>query len=342
MNYKVTMIIPVYNAQDTLEATINSVVNQTIGFENIELILADDKSSDNSRDIINNYANKYDNIKPIFLKENSGTPAKPRNLGIDSATSPYLIFLDSDDEIIPDYCETLYNSIEKEKADVVYCGNSIKFLDGIYASFKEDPKLEDPSSLRLTMWGVCFSKKFIKEHDIKCPSTLAQDVVFSIKAFTQANKIIQLPNYRGYVYTAENESSVTHNASKNSFKKYLKGFSLMKDYLDENKLNKERIWVIHLPLLLYMFFKIDENKKEKIDILKKYREFELSLNYPNIKLNSKPLDILNKAIMDEQYDKAIFLSSIASKMYSWRKLKNFIYKKDLDLKKVEIDELLNS
>ena len=342
MDYKISVIIPVYNAQDRLDATINSVVNQTIGFENIELILVDDKSKDKSRDIITTYSDKYDNIKPIFLKENSGTPAKPRNVGIDNATAQYLIFIDSDDEIIPDYCETLYNAIEKENADVAHCGYSIKFLDGIYTSFKEDHEIEDPTLLRLTMWGAIFSTELIRKYDIKCPQTLAQDVVFSIKAFTQANKITQLPNYRGYIYTAENYSSVTHKTSKNSFIKYLKGFALVNEYLDENNFNKEETWLALIPFMLYMFFKLDESKEEKIDLLKKYRELGLSINYPNIKLDLKPLDMVNKAIMKEQYNKAIFLSSIAGKMYNWRNLKNFIYKQNLNLKKVEIGELANS
>ena len=88
MNYKISIIIPIYNAQDTLKIAINSVINQTIGFENIELILVDDKSTDKSKDIINNYSNKYDNVKSIFLKENNGSPSKPRNIGIDNVTSP--------------------------------------------------------------------------------------------------------------------------------------------------------------------------------------------------------------------------------------------------------------
>ena len=213
MNYKVSVIIPMYNVQDSLKTNIKSVVNQTIGFENIELILVNNKSSDNFRNIINSYSDKYDNIKPIFLKENSGIPAKPRNIGIDNVTAPYLIFIDSDDEIIPDYYETLYNAIEKEKADIAHCGHFTK-LDGIYTCFKQEPKVDDSVLLRLTMWGVIFSTELIKKHDIKCPLTLAQDVVFAIKAFTQANKIVQLPNYRGYIYTAENYSSVTHKVSK--------------------------------------------------------------------------------------------------------------------------------
>ena len=67
--YKVSVIIPVYNAENSLKHCINSVINQTIGFENIELILVDDNSSDGSKSIIMDYANEYDNIKPVFSGE---------------------------------------------------------------------------------------------------------------------------------------------------------------------------------------------------------------------------------------------------------------------------------
>ena len=191
--------------------------------------------------------------------------------------------------------------------------------------------------------GGCFRREFIKKHDIKCPPTLYEDGVFAIKAFTQADKIIELPNYCGYIYTVEKkeDASITHNISKETFNKFLKGFCIVNEYLNENKFNNEELWEDLLLLPLYMFLKIDGNKEEKIAILKKYREFELSLNYPNIKLMLKPMDMLNKSIMNEQYNKAIFLSSIASKIYNWRKLKNFIFKHTKGLKKIEMDDLFH-
>ena len=64
--YKVSLIIPVYNAELSLKNTIKSVMNQTLGFENIELILVDDNSNDDSKQIISELARKYSNIKPIF------------------------------------------------------------------------------------------------------------------------------------------------------------------------------------------------------------------------------------------------------------------------------------
>jgi len=80
MKYKVSVIIPVYNAEKYLKTAIDSVINQTIGFENIELIIVNDNSNDNSEQIIKEYSNKYDNIIDIHLDKNSGLPGKPRNI----------------------------------------------------------------------------------------------------------------------------------------------------------------------------------------------------------------------------------------------------------------------
>ena len=81
--YKISIITPIFNAEKFLRNTIESIIKQSIGFENIELILIDDKSTDKSGEIIKDYANKYDNIKPIFLEKNSGAASFPRNKGIE-------------------------------------------------------------------------------------------------------------------------------------------------------------------------------------------------------------------------------------------------------------------
>ncbi len=78
------------------------------------MILVDDKSTDNSRNIIEEYSNIYYNIKPIFLEENSGCPGIPCNVGIKNASSDYIMFIDSDDEYLPEICDKLYNTIISE------------------------------------------------------------------------------------------------------------------------------------------------------------------------------------------------------------------------------------
>ncbi|MFT8322876.1 MAG: glycosyltransferase family 2 protein [Bacillus sp. (in: firmicutes)] len=118
-NRAVTVVTPVYNAEKYLTKTIDSVVNQTLNFSEIEYILVDDGSTDMSRPMLLEYAKKYANIVVVFLEKNTGTPAQPRNLGIELATSPYITFLDADDWLEQDGLEALYQILEESKDDYV-------------------------------------------------------------------------------------------------------------------------------------------------------------------------------------------------------------------------------
>ena len=82
MKYKISVIMPIYNAEKHLNNTIQSIIDQTIGFENIELILVDDASKDNSKMIIESYAEKYENIIPYYSEKNHGYPGFGRNIGL--------------------------------------------------------------------------------------------------------------------------------------------------------------------------------------------------------------------------------------------------------------------
>lgn len=187
--YKLSIVIPVFNAEDFLRNTIEGIIKQSFGFKNIELILVDDKSSDGSRLIIEEYADKYDNIKPVFMDKNSGMASCPRNIGINGVTSDYLMFLDSDDGIFEDYCEILYNKITSEDVDIVHCNHSSKLNNNVYIpNFIENVNTEskevtgqDKLFLRHTAWGNIYRTSLIKENNINFPATMYEDGYFSIK-----------------------------------------------------------------------------------------------------------------------------------------------------------------
>ena len=122
-SYKLSIIIPTFNAEEYLLSAVESVKNQTIGFENIELILVDDNSTDNTKNILNDLSQKYENVKSIFLEENSGSPSKPRNIGIENVSSEYVMFMDNDDSYQNDFCEKMYSTIESYDVDIVTCRN---------------------------------------------------------------------------------------------------------------------------------------------------------------------------------------------------------------------------
>ena len=124
--FKISIIIPVYNGEKYLPITLDSVINQTIGIENLEIIIANDCSTDNTKQIIEEYKERINNqtnketIKSIHLVENMGGAFGPRNIALDHINGEYLMFIDSDDTYPQDACETLYNKINEYDCDIAF------------------------------------------------------------------------------------------------------------------------------------------------------------------------------------------------------------------------------
>jgi glycosyltransferase involved in cell wall biosynthesis len=118
--FKVSVIIPIYNVEKYLEETLQSVINQTIGFkDNIEMILVNDGSPDNSEEICLKYKEKYPN-NIIYIKQKNSGVSSSRNKGLEVATSPYILFLDSDDYISKNFIQLSSKFLDKEtKVDFV-------------------------------------------------------------------------------------------------------------------------------------------------------------------------------------------------------------------------------
>ena len=114
MKEKISVIVPVYNAEEYVENTVQSIINQT--YKNIQIILVDDGSIDQSLKIIQQLAKKEKRIKVIH-QENKGVSAA-RNKGISFATGDYLTFVDADDLLEPKACEILYDNIKKYNSDI--------------------------------------------------------------------------------------------------------------------------------------------------------------------------------------------------------------------------------
>lgn len=115
MDYKVSVIVPVYNAEKYLDKCITSLLDQTLNV--VQIILIDDGSNDSSGSIIDNFAKKYNNIES-YHKENGGS-SSARNLGITKAKGKYFSFLDSDDWLEKDALEILYAIAEEYKVDII-------------------------------------------------------------------------------------------------------------------------------------------------------------------------------------------------------------------------------
>ncbi|MDW8799077.1 DUF5776 domain-containing protein [Staphylococcus pseudoxylosus] len=146
MEKLLSIIVPVYNKAYFLETCIESINKLNINKDKIEAIFVDDCSSDNSLEIVESFATKYDFIKVIQLAENTGSPSEPRNVGMKNATGEYITFLDADDWLDPEGLPTLLNQAKDHHSDVAF-GQSVKHTEkaikkiGRFSSYKNDNHL---------------------------------------------------------------------------------------------------------------------------------------------------------------------------------------------------------
>ncbi|ADC46920.1 glycosyl transferase GT2 family [Methanobrevibacter ruminantium M1] len=221
-NYKISVVIPIYNNETFIHRTLMSIENQSFGLENIEVIMVNDNSKDNTELVINEYSSKYENFKAIHIKEGTGSPGTPRNIGLYESTSDYVIFLDHDDYFEIDALEKLYNAINEEDCDFVY---------GTYASVDEDlpTKIIYPNELHgyfkniygnprsiafppPSIWTKLFKRSFLIENRIIFPTILGEDAIFISKALFSADGIDYLWDDL-ICYHTLNKKSFTKNVS---------------------------------------------------------------------------------------------------------------------------------
>ena len=238
---KVSIIIPVYNVEDYIELTLQSLLEQTL--KEIEIILIDDGSTDNSLQIIQSYAEKYENIK-VILQENSG-PSRARNRGIEEAVGEYIAFVDSDDLLPENSLEVRYNAAVEQNADIVI-GGTYKFNSKrkwpMTKHFlgNEEKNVVTNSDILWTV-GPCnkiYKRDIIKT--LKFPQNIkyAEDQVFVIQAYLKAKKIYSI-NETVYYYrmreTIGNESLTQqiYNDSANVMRQILDVWSMTCKNIDD-------------------------------------------------------------------------------------------------------------
>ena len=217
MSFKVTVIIPSYNSVEFLDSTIASIKAQTIGFENIELIIIDDYSTDSTPELIEKYCSEYDNIKTYESGKKTGTPGRARNIGIANSEADYIMFIDHDDNYLPDTVEKLYNAITSNKSDVAI-GKFQTFGENYFVTedwITKDTVLNsiDENLLFFSIngiWRMIFPKEFLISNNISFPEgVFAEDLTFMVDSFVNATKIVFINDvvYNFRLRTGDNSST---------------------------------------------------------------------------------------------------------------------------------------
>ena len=280
--YKLSIIVPIYNAENELKNTLDSIINQTMDLNDIEVIMVNDCSTDNSKQIIEEYCQKYDNFKSIHLDENTGSPSIPRNVGIKNASSEYILFLDADDTLVETACDFLYDTITGEDVDLVsgylyeldengqeyiftYWWTKIIDDDKFpYRKMKEILESEELYKFQFDdihqsprwildygFYNKIYKKSLILENDIYFPNIDgAEDAVFLFNYLLHSKGII-FANRPVTLYNLHREGSLSKSKSLKTLSIRMKAYWSMYDLALENDFKEEFVKVLLSAKLQY-------------------------------------------------------------------------------------------
>ena len=246
----ISVIIPVYNAENTIENSVKSVLLST--YRDIEIILVDDGSTDQSPDICERLAKKHENII-VYHNENGGA-AKARNFGIEHANGQFISFIDSDDFITNSYYEILINLLNETDSDIAVCGHK-----KVYGNHKDileheiinsnNNTLDMPSSAISyskieALNGLLYQRNFIsapwgmlskKElfSNVRFPAgKRAEDMATIYKLFAAASKVVRT-DAKLYLYF-QNKSGTIYTTQSSLNPDYYDNCTEMLQFIEKN------------------------------------------------------------------------------------------------------------
>ena len=263
MQYEISVIVPVYNAEKYVERCLTSIFSQT--FKNFECIIVDDCSSDNSIKICEKITECEPRAKIYHRMANQGVgPA--RNYGLELCCGKYICFVDSDDWIEKDYLQSLYEAVEQNAAEVVQMGyKSYGKNAKKYVFTKETYKISNNLRDRLfklwiltAPWGKIYKKEYLLKYDIMFPAVpMGEDVLFIFLIMITATKYYVIPDTM-YIYRTDNEYSITNGKFPSAVEQYFESLLLTMDSFDRYvKRHPDVIDVKYIDLLhryLYRYF----------------------------------------------------------------------------------------
>lgn len=271
---KISVIMPIYNSESTVRESIVSVINQT--FNDYELILVNDGSTDSTEKICKEFQKKYNFIK--YYKLNNGGVSRARNFGLSIAEAKYVCFIDSDDLYENNYLEVLYNNIDNGN-DMVVCGYKLfgeknkDFPCTIRNNIELKSKIEmlQGNIMFNQLWNKIYKLSIIKNNNLTFNENinLGEDAIFNIKYLLYCDDIYiisdSLYKYRitnsglGFKYR-KNGGEIKLNIFREMYKLYqVKGYNIK--YIEKNIVKQYISWIANIV-----------NKKNKDNIQEKFND----------------------------------------------------------------------
>lgn len=325
--YKLSVIVPTFNLEKEIDETFNSIKNQTIGFENIEVVFVDDNSTDNTLSKLNKYSREFNNVKVLKTDKNSSYAGKPRNIGIQNATADYVLFLDGDDQLLLNACEILYDKIQLNNADIVIGGHINVYSNGICQHYP--PLLQDNESyfkntlnpqllnINPAISAKLFNKFLLINNNITFPEGIpGEDLVFLLESIIHSRNVLTLNNFYVY-YRNLNNDSVTLNLTNGYFYGLIKAYVIVCDLFEKYNIEKSiQEIVLHNHLSFFT------ERILKVYFSDEYTDTDLE------KICSSDLfnELSDKNIFKENYNFKLYFNRMKNGEYNNRDLLNNIYK----------------
>lgn len=327
---KISVIVPVYNVEKYLEECVNSILNQS--YKNIEIVLVDDGSKDNSGKICDEFVKKYDNVKCIH-KENGGL-SDARNVGLANATGEYIMFADSDDLLAEDACGPLVEEMEKRNADYVVANYRNCNEDGTlwakpvfnpdkYKNFKVEIKDYTDSFYIMNsgVWNKMFRKSFLDENEMQFVIGVpAEDAIFTMNCFIRSTNVYYVPHVVYYYRQRNSASSISTSCNIKYFNGISKAYKMIYDLFKENN-ELEFYRFFYAKSMTYIFYKFIDSvlltDEERIEILTTMRWFyKLSVEL-EVPACQESLGLIIKKIVDGDYREAINICKVIAEVRAY-------------------------
>lgn len=304
---KVSIIVPVYNVENYLDKCLNSLVNQT--FKDIEILVINDGSTDNSQSIIDKYQSLYPDLLNSFKKENGGQ-GSARNLGLEYATGDYISFVDSDDWLDLDFIEKLYTSAIQNNSDIVIC-DMFDYCDDGTKKFYNCTKYNSVYEVTPSASNKIFKRSFIGNLRF-IPDKWYEDFNFTTKLLFSKPSISVVAGTYYNCNVRVNSTMNNNNSLKNLDMIYI--LDDLEKYANQNNLYSENTfkYLIFDHVLITTINRVScQHSKDKKEVLNKLNQYCRSKlkNYKKLPFY-KDVKFTRKIIASLNYMKLYNLSHI--------------------------------
>lgn len=292
---KVSVIVPVYNVEEYLDACLNSLVNQTL--KEIEILVVNDGSPDNSQEIIDKYVNDYPNLVKSIIKENGGQ-ASARNVALDIAQGEYVDFVDSDDWVKLDMYENMYKKVKESDADIVICNTTDHYKE--YSVYHKPAEFTNKFRQTPSPCNKLFKRSFIGDFRFPEGKIWYEDFVFVTELLMLTDNIARCNKDYYHCNCGQDSTMINNNSPKNL--DIITALNLIIKFAKENNLyEKYKTDIDYMIIDHVLITTINRVNKqthpEKDRVLRELREY-VKKQIPNLKKKQVYKDIkLNRRII---------------------------------------------